>query len=103
VTVLPVGTEAGAVYVVAMPLAVVVALNAPQSEPPQVTVHLTPPFAESWLTVAVNEAEALVCREAGGVPLNATLIGCGGGGGGVLELLQPTSGATMLVAIMERM
>lgn len=56
VTVLPVGTAAGAVYMVAALLAVATGLKLPQAPAlPQVTVQFTPPFAESLLTTAVSE------------------------------------------------
>ena len=55
VTVPPVGIAAGAVYVVAEPLAVFVGLKLPQAPAlPQVTDHVTPAFAGSLLTTAVS-------------------------------------------------
>jgi hypothetical protein len=56
VTVLPVGGVAGAVYVVAVPLAVAAGLNEPQFELPQLTDQLTPLFEGSLATVAVTDA-----------------------------------------------
>jgi hypothetical protein len=76
VTVLPVGTADGAVYVVAVPLAVLVGLNPPQAPMlPQVTDQVTPAFAESLLTTAVSDVVALVWSEEGGSGLKATEIG----------------------------
>ncbi len=66
VTVAGLGTLAGAVNVVAVPLAVEVGVTLPQDEPPQVTVQVTPPFALSLLTTAVKDAVALVPSEATG-------------------------------------
>ena len=48
----PEGIVAGAVYFVAEPLAVVALLRLPQSALLQLTVHFTPPPAESLLVVA---------------------------------------------------
>ena len=59
VTVFPLGTAAGAVYVVAVPLAVCVAAIEPQEDPPQVTVQVTPALAESLATTAVILVTAL--------------------------------------------
>jgi hypothetical protein len=66
VTVLPAGTVAGAVYVVAEPLAVCAGLKEPQSELPQATVQSKPRFLGSLRTVALIMAGALVAKEAGG-------------------------------------
>jgi hypothetical protein len=69
VTVLPVGTAAGAVKVVALPLAVCAGAKEPQFPGlPQVTVQSTPAFAESLVTVATSGAEALSTREFPGTP-----------------------------------
>jgi hypothetical protein len=55
VTVFPLGTAAGAVYVVLAPLAVDALLNDPQAPLlPHVTLHFTPAFALSFPTFAVN-------------------------------------------------
>jgi hypothetical protein len=65
VTVVPVGMAAGAVYVVAVPLAVVAELNVPQTPVPvlpQVTVQFTPAVS---LVVAENIAVALIASEVG--------------------------------------
>ena len=53
-TVAGLGAEAGAVYLVAVPLAVEAAEKLPHCELPQVTDHLTPAFALSLLTTAVR-------------------------------------------------
>jgi hypothetical protein len=75
VTVLPVGTAAGAVYVVATLLSVAVGLKTPQAPAlPQVTVQFTPWFCESLVTTAVSDAAVLVCSEVGGAGLKATEI-----------------------------
>jgi hypothetical protein len=60
--------------VVAAALAVEVGLKLPHCELPQVTDHVTPAFALSLLTVAVNNAVALTVIELGGV-FSATEIG----------------------------
>ena len=52
VTVVPEGTEMGAVKVVAVPLAVCVGLNEPQLAEAQVTVQLTPALEPSPVTTA---------------------------------------------------
>ena len=54
VTVAGLGAVAGAVNLVATPLAVEGAERLPHCAPPQVTVHLTPAFALSLLTTAVR-------------------------------------------------
>jgi hypothetical protein len=56
VTVAGLGTEPGAVNLVAAPLAVEVAERLPHCPLPQVTDHLTPPFSLSLLTTAVRLA-----------------------------------------------
>lgn len=64
VTVLPVGTEAGAVNVVVTPLAVCAGEKVPHApEVPQVTVQSTPALAVSLLTVAARDALLLVIME----------------------------------------
>ena len=56
VTALPLGIALGAVYVVALPLAVDVGLKLPHAPAlPQVTDQVTPAFAESLLTTAVSD------------------------------------------------
>ena len=55
VTLLPFGTEAGAVYVVAAPLGLFVGLNDPQLPGlPQVAVQPVPWFPKSFETVAAT-------------------------------------------------
>jgi hypothetical protein len=80
VTVFPLGTAAGAVYVVLAPLAVDALLNEPQAPLlPHVTVHFTPPFALSFPTFAVN----WVCAPTASVDgdeANETEIAAGGFG-----------------------
>ena len=56
VTVLPAGTEAGAVNAVVAPLAVCAGLNEPQLDAPQLTVQSRPLFCGSLATVAPNVA-----------------------------------------------
>jgi len=79
VTVLPVGTAAGAVYVVATLLAVWVGANIPQAPAlPHVTDQSTPAFVESFETTAVIGVVAFTCNDAGGVGLK-TIVICRGG------------------------
>jgi hypothetical protein len=66
VTVLPLGTKAGAVYVVGASLAVCAGWNEPHFELPQVTVQSTPRFLGSFKMEALTVATALVARDAGG-------------------------------------
>ncbi len=66
VTVFPVGTEPGAVKVVAVPLPVAVGLNVPHDELPHVTVQFTPALLLSLLTAAVILVVALTASEVGG-------------------------------------
>jgi len=73
----PVGTAAGAVYVVGALLAVEVGLNVPQVFA-GVQLQLTPLFAESLETTAVMGVVPPIARAVGGVGLNATEIGPGG-------------------------
>jgi hypothetical protein len=54
VTVAGLGAEAGALYLVAAPLAVDEEEKEPQGVAPQVTAHVTPPLALSLLTMAVR-------------------------------------------------
>jgi hypothetical protein len=77
VTVAGLGGAAGAEYVVAAPLAVVVGLKLPHDELPQVTDQVTPAFALSLLTVAVKAAVVLAATELGGL-FRATEIGTAG-------------------------
>jgi hypothetical protein len=78
VTVPPVGTAEGAVYVVAAPLALCVGLNDPQAPAlPHVTDQSTPAFDESFATTAVIGLVVLICIDVGGAGLNATEIGGG--------------------------
>ena len=77
VTIPPLGTAAGAVKVVAEPLAVWAGLKEPQLELPQVTVQSTPAADESLLTVAANIAVVPVCKEAGGTWVKVIVIGGG--------------------------
>ena len=66
VTVFPLGTAAGAVYVTAVPLGVFEALKDPHAVLlPQVADHLTPALALSLATVAVRAAVPFVTRVAG--------------------------------------
>lgn len=77
VTVPPVGIAAGAVYVVAAPVGVVVGLSDPQAVAPQVTVQVTVGFAEtSFAALARRGNCALTCSEAGGERM-LTEIGIG--------------------------
>jgi hypothetical protein len=66
VTVFPLGTAAGAVYVTAVPLGVFDALKDPHAVLlPQVADHLTPALALSLATVAVSDAVAFTTRVEG--------------------------------------
>jgi len=88
VTVVPVGTAAGAVYVVETPLAVWVGENDPQAPAlPQVTVQSTPLFKGSFDTTAVMGLVAFTCTDVGGGGLKATEIG---GGTGVIVIVAET-------------
>jgi hypothetical protein len=77
VTVLPVGTAEGAVYMVALPVEVVVGLKVPQAPAlPQLAVQVTCGFDDvSLLTIAVKGWLVLTCSEVGGTPENPTLMG----------------------------
>ena len=77
VTIPPLGAAAGAVKVVAAPLAVWAGLKEPQLELPQATVQSTPASDGSLVTVAVNIAVAPACKEAGGAWVKAMVIGDG--------------------------
>jgi len=85
VTVFPVGVVAGAVYVVAAPLAVEVEVNVPQAALPHVTVHFTPAFALSFATLAVM----LV------VPAGASVDG------GCAAKVTATAGGPVIVIVAE--
>ena len=75
VTILPLGTAAGAVYVVGTPLAVWVGLNDPQAPVlPHVTDQSTPAFFESFETTAVIGLVAFTSIDVGGGGLKETLI-----------------------------
>jgi hypothetical protein len=65
VTALPAGMTAGAVNVVAEPLAVCLGFKEPQLELPQVRLQFTPLFPLSFVTVVLTIAWALVCNEGG--------------------------------------
>src|SRR5579872_475137 len=65
VTVLPDGTLEGAVYVLAAPLAALAGLNDPHA-PVGVQLQVTPPFVESFVTVAPTKCEAVTAIVAGG-------------------------------------
>jgi hypothetical protein len=86
VTMPPVGTAAGAVYVVAPPLGVWAGANDPQAALLQLTDQSTPASDESFATVAVIEAVRPACSDFGGAALNETEIT---GGGVVVELEPP--------------
>ena len=90
----PVGAVAGAVYVVAAPLAVAAGLNDPQ-EFAGVQVQLTPPFDESFDTVAVSDAVAPAVTDVGGLAIVTAIAGGVGVegvcGAGEEELEQPAS------------
>jgi hypothetical protein len=75
VTVLGLGIVVGAVYVVAVPLAVDVGLKEPHDPPPpQLTVQVTPPFLVSLVTTAVRLVVAPTASDVGGVGVSATEI-----------------------------
>jgi hypothetical protein len=65
-TVAGLGTVVGAVNLVAVPLAVVAADKLPHCALPQVTDHVTPPFALSLLTTAVRLMVAPASADEGG-------------------------------------
>jgi hypothetical protein len=88
----------GAVYVVAVPLAVAVGLNEPQ-EDAGVQLQVTPFAAESLLTVAVIASVALGLR-LDCAPVRATLIGVVPPPPPPVELLLPELQATS-AAIMQ--
>lgn len=75
VTLPPDGAVIGAVYVVAAPLAVAVELKLPQV-PTGVQLHVTPPFAGSFRTVAEIFAVPDIPRLAGGAARKFTEMSC---------------------------
>ena len=75
VTVLDDGTEAGAVNVVPIPLAVCRGLSVPQLGLPQVSAQSTPEFEPSFETTAITVAEVEVCTVEGGAWLKAMETG----------------------------
>lgn len=100
VTLPPVGTVAGAVYVVMLPLGVEVGLKAPQAAA-GVQLQVTPPAAESFCTVAATLAVPPVASAAGGLVESVTEMDGGGGGGpDTVELppAHPEMVATMPMA-----
>lgn len=78
VTVADFGTEAGALYLVAVPLAVDAAEKVPHGVLLQVTAHVTPALALSLLTMAVRFEIVPASIEEGGWGENETEIGAGG-------------------------
>ncbi len=87
VTVADAGTAAGAVYVVAAPLAVVAVLKLPHCELPHVTDQLTPAFFVSLLTTAATLVAAPAVSEGAGLVPNATTID---GGGALIVIVADT-------------
>src|SRR5215469_16038030 len=87
VTLPPVGTVGGAVYVVMLPLGVEAGLKAPQAVA-GVQLQLTPPAAESFCTVAATLAVPPAPSVAGGKVESVTETGCGVGPG-TAELPPP--------------
>jgi hypothetical protein len=87
-TTLPVGTVAGAVYIVTAPLAVEDRLKVPQ-EPEGEQPQFTPPLAESLETFAETEAVPPMLMAPGGAVAKATEIAGGGGGFPPPELPPP--------------
>jgi hypothetical protein len=83
VTVSGLGTEVGAVYVVAVPLPVEVADTLPHCVLAHLTVQVTPAFAPSLTTVAVSEAVVPTTSVEGGTDAKLTEIGPAGGGPGM--------------------
>ena len=78
VTLPPEGMAAGAVYVVADPLAVTAGWNEPQADAPQAAAHVTCGFTDTSLsTVALNAKAPPTWREAGGAGAKRTEIGMG--------------------------
>jgi hypothetical protein len=75
VTVLPLGTTEGAVYVVRLLERVVAGLNDPQAAAPQVAVHITPATFGSFVATAPRLVVVLTCKELGGMAKKDTAIG----------------------------
>jgi hypothetical protein len=92
VTVLPEGTEAGAVYVVKAPLAVVEEPNEPH-DADGVQFQLTPPFAVSLVTVAPILVIAVTPIVLGGMGCSVT-ESAGGGTCVVVEPVPPPQAAS---------
>ena len=82
VTLVWLATDAGAEYLVAVPLAVLVAERLPHAEREQLTDHLTPALALSLLTSAVRLVDAPASIDDGGAGLMLTEIA---GGFGVFD------------------
>ena len=102
VTLPPVGTVAGAVYVVMLPLGVTVGLKAPQAAA-GVQLQVTPPAAESFCTVAATLAVPPVPSVAGGIVESVTETDGGGGPDtGELPPPQPETAATMPIVRSEK-
>lgn len=74
VTVLPEVTVVGAEKSVGAPLAVLAALKEPHAALPQVAVQVTPAFAESSATMAVNAAPLESCNEVGAGPRVTAIV-----------------------------
>lgn len=100
VTVAGLGIEPGAVNWVAAPLPVEAAEKLPHGEFPQLTDHLTPPFALSLLTTAVRLVADPVSIDAGAWGLNATVIA--GGVGGLGEDPDPPQPAISMTKAIAR-
>ena len=96
----PVGTVAGEVYVVMLPLGVAVGLKAPHAAA-GVQLQFTPRAAESFWTVAATLAVPAVASHAGGIAESVTETDCGAG----LDELpppQPEIAAAMPMARRDR-
>lgn len=74
VTLPPVGTALGAVYVVELPVSVEVGLNVPHA-PAGVQLHVTPALALSLVTVADTPTLPPTVMAAGGSDRKFTMIG----------------------------
>jgi hypothetical protein len=88
--------------VVALPLAVVALLKLPQEELPQLTDHFTPPFDESFVTLAVRLIVLEICSEDAGCEAKETDIEAGGFGLLPVPELQPTLSITITAAARAR-